>query len=239
MTGGFGLERARRLLALPGAWLEALPGPRYGLRAGPDRRARIMLTLDETDFHALTVEPGLRIRPHGGWAARSGSAPAPPGAGPGRPGVIEGSRTLMQANGEAVERRANLATSPVAWLAGRMNADGRPWLSRAEIAGAEQLALDAERALRGQSVTMRWDGLPRAGSGGGPRREPGNTAMAAALRVERALAACGPARAIVQAICLNATPLQLAEQDLGLRRRTGKTLLKHGLTLLARHYRLM
>ena len=63
--------------------------------------------------------------------------------------------------------------------------------------------------------------------------------MAAGLRVERALAACGPARAMVQAICLNATPLQLAEQDLGLRRRTGKTLLRQGLILLARYYRLM
>ncbi|RZJ45069.1 MAG: hypothetical protein EON86_02165 [Brevundimonas sp.] len=239
MTGGFGLERARRLLALPGAWLEALPGERYGLRAGPDRRARIMQTLDEADFSALTVEPGLRIRPRGGWAARSGTPPFPPPTPPGRPGVIDGGRTLMQANGEAVERRANLATSPVAWLAGRTNADGQPWLSRAEIAGAEQLTRDAEQALRGQNVTMRWDALPRTGSGGGQRREPGDLAMAAALRVERALAACGPAREMVQAICLNATPLQLAEQGLGLRRRTGKTLLKHGLTLLARHYRLM
>lgn len=239
MSGDFRLERARRLLTLPGAWVEGLPGQRYGLRAGPDRRARIMLTLDETDFQALTVAPGLRTRAQGGWAARSATPPALPAPEPGRPGMIEGTRTLMQADGEAAERRANLATSPITWLAGRMDADGRPWLSRAEIAGAEQLTLDAERALRGQSVTMRWDALPRARSGGGLRREPGEMAMTAALRVERALAACGTARAMVQAICLNATPLQLAEQDLGLRRRTGKTLLKHGLTLLARHYRLM
>ncbi|RYJ00948.1 MAG: hypothetical protein EON47_12295 [Acetobacteraceae bacterium] len=239
MSGGFGLERARRLLALPGAWLEAVPGRGYGLRTGPDRRARIMLTLDEAGFRALTAEPGLRTRPTGGWTARAGTAPAPPSPAPGRPGVKEGTRVIMLTNGEAVERRANLATSPVAWLAARTDADGRPWLSRAEIAGAEQLTRDAEAALRGPAVTMRWDAVPRVGSGGGRRREPGDAAMAAGLRVERALAACGPARAMVQAICLNATPLQLAEQDLGLRRRTGKTLLRQGLILLARHYRLM
>lgn len=243
MSGEFRLERARRLLALEGAWLEALPGQGYGLRTRPDRRARVMMTLDEASFRALTVEPGLRTREGGGWAARRGTGfalPAPdPAPLPGRPGVIEGDRTVMQADGDAVERRANLATSTVAWLAARKDAEGKPWLARAEVAGAEQLALDAERSLRGQGVTMRWDALPRAGSGGGARREPGDSAMAAALRVERALTACGPARGIVQAVCLTATPLQMAEQDLGLRRRTGKMLLKQGLTLLARHYRLM
>lgn len=238
MSGGHRLERARRLLALPDGWLEAAAGG-YALRTGRDRRARVMLKLDEAEFRALAEAPGLKARGGGGW-----TAPAPfthstalPAAG--RPGVTEGVRTVMEADG-AVLRRANLTASPVAWLAGRADADGRPWLSRAEIAAAEQLGLEAEAALRGPGLTMRWDALPRARStGGARRREPGDAALAAARRMEAALAACGPARTMVRVICIEATPLQAAEQALGLRRRTGKAMLKQGLAALARHYRLI
>jgi hypothetical protein len=237
MSGGHRLERARRLLALPDGWLETAPEG-YALRTGRDRRARVMLTLDETEFRALAEAPGLKTRAGGGWAARSPIAlPGPSAAG--RPGVAEGARTVMEADGPVL-RRANLTTSPVAWLAGRADADGRPWLSRAEIAAAEQLGLEAEAALRGPGLTMRWDALPRArSSGGARRREPGDAALAAARRMEAALAACGPGRAMVRAICIEATALQAAEQALGLRRRTGKAMLKQGLAALARHYRLI
>jgi len=239
MSGGHRLDRARRLLALPGGWLEAAPGG-YALRTGRDRRARVMLTLDETEFRALAETPGLKTRGGGGWTARAPTAlPAPaPALAPGRPGVTDGVRTVMEAAGPTA-LKANLTVSPVAWLAGRADADGRPWLSRAEIAAAEQLGLEAEAALRGPGLTMRWDAPPRARSGGGARRhEPGDAALAAARRVEAALTACGPARAMVRAICIEATPLQAAEQTLGLRRRTGKAMLKQGLAALARHYRL-
>ena len=239
MSGDHGLERARRLLALPTGWLETA-GAGYALRTGRDRRARVMLTLDEADFRALIAEPGLKPRPGGGWIARQAAGAATPAPGPGCPGVIEGRRTLMSPQGRPVEHRANVATSTVAWLAGRADADGRPWLSRAEVAAAEQLGREAEAALSGPGITMRWDALPRAGAGGGAHRSPpGDRAMAAARRMEAALSACGPARTMVEQVCLRATPLQAAEQSLGLRRRTGKALLKQGLFALARHYRLI
>ena len=37
-------------------------------------------------------------------------------------------------------------------------------------------------------------------------------------------------------ICLESSSLQLAERELGLRRRQGKTMLKQGLQALAEHY---
>lgn len=239
MSGGHGLERARRLLSLPEGWLGAAPQGGYAVRTGSDRRARVMLTLDEADFRALLKDPGLKTRPGGGWTARTAPV-ARPGPDAGRPGVTEGARTVMRADGEAVEHRANLTTSTVAWLARRADADGHPWLSRAEVAAAEQLELEAEAAQRGPGVTMRWDALPAARSGRGAQRlEPGDPALAAARRVARALAACGPARTMVEHICIRATPLEAAEQSLGLRRRTGKAVLKQGLAALARHYRLI
>lgn len=232
------LERARRLLAGPGGWIEPA-GEAYALRAGPDRRSRVVLTVDETVFRRLVETPGLRARRGGGWVARRAEA-ASAASEAGRPGVIEGVRTIMEADGEASTRRANLAQTPVAWLARRVGPDGRPWLEPVEVAAAVRLALEAEAALRGRSVTMRWDALPRTGAGGGSRPgcEPGERALAAAAAVEAALSVCGPARGMVEQICVRATALQAAEQALGLRRRTGKTLLRQGLQALARHYRL-
>jgi len=230
--------RARRLLARPGGWIEATAGGGYVLRIGADRRTRPMMTIDEAGFRRLIGDPGLRARPGGGWIARRAGGPPAPAPAPGRPGVIEGVRAVMDGDGRMQTHRANLACSPIAWLAGRRDATGRPWIERAERAAAERLAADAEIALAGPSLTMRWDALPRSGGGSAARVEPGDRALAAARRVEAALAACGSARAMVELVCLRASALQAAEQGLGLRRRTGKAMLKAGLRALAAHYRI-
>jgi hypothetical protein len=241
MTGGEAddrtVERARRLLGRRHGWIEAVPGG-YGLRPTGDRRCRIALVLDEAGFRRLVESPGLKSRPGGGWTARTIAPACPEKPEPGRPGLIEGSRTMMEPDGRPVGRRANLGQSAVAWLSQRKNADGRPWLGAAEVAAAARLSLDAELAARGPSVTLRWDALPRTGGGTAVRAEPGDPAMAAGRRVEAALAACGTARSMVVAICIRASALQAAEQDLGLRRRDGKRLLRAGLMALATHYRL-
>ncbi|MGV8928881.1 MAG: DUF6456 domain-containing protein [Brevundimonas sp.] len=230
------VARARRLLAKPGGWIEAV-GEGYGVRAGGDRRNRVVLILDEAAFRRLVEAPGLKRRPGGGWVVRTvaqdpGTAPEP-----GRPGMIEGTRTVMEA-GRPTLKRANLGQSAVAWLAQRKDPDGQPWLAVAEVAAAARLGLDAETAARGPSVTLRWDALPRAGGGSATRAEPGDPALAAARRVEAALAVCGTARALVEAICIRSSALQAAERDLGLRRREGKRRLRAGLTALAAHYRI-
>jgi len=233
--------RARRLLMRPGGWIEATADGGYALRAGPDRRSRVLMTLDEAAFRRLVDDPGLRARPGGGWARRPArEAPGPGGTAPepGRPGVVEGVRTVMDSEGRMRAHRANLAPSPIAWLSGRRDAAGRPWIERAERAAAERLSADAEIALSGPSLTMRWDALPRSGGGSAARVEPGDRALAAARRVEAALAACGPARRMVEAVCIQASALQAAEQGLGLRRRQGKAVLKAGLRALAAHYRI-
>jgi hypothetical protein len=152
--------------------------------------------------------------------------------------VIEGTRTVMQIDGQPGQRRANLGQSAILWLAQRRTADGQPWLVTAQVAAATRLGLDAELAARGPSVTLRWDALPRSGGGSAVRAEPGDFAMAAARRVEAALAACGSARPMVEAICIRTSALQAAERDLGLRRREGKYLLQKGLAALAAHYRI-
>ena len=228
--------RARRLLMRPRAWIEAEAGGGYAVRIGADRRARVQMILDEAGFRALIADPGLKARAGGGWRALRADEPPPPPAG--RPGLIEGRREVMGDDGRMRSHAANLTGSAVAWLSGRCNEDGRPWIERAERAAAERLGADAEIALVGPSLTMRWDALPRCGGGSAARFEPGDRSMAAARRVEAALTACGPARRMVEHICIHATSLQAAEQALGLRRRNGKALLKQGLRALAAHYRI-
>lgn len=239
MSGARTLARARRLLARTNGWIEAVADG-YALRTGPDRRSRVVLNVDEAVFRGLVEAPGLRSRRGGGWIAcrDHGQPPAP---APGRPGLVDGVRPVMQPDGRAVACRANVTQTAVDWLARRPGPDGRPWLEPVETAAAGRLAFDAEAALSGASLTMRWDALPRGGAGGGPGRgvaTPTARAMAAAERVEAALAACGPARGLVEHVCIRSTALQAAEQALGLRRRSGKTLLRQGLQALARHYRL-
>lgn len=232
--------RARRLLTRRGGWIETAPDG-YALRVGRDRRARVLLMVDEAVFRRLAENPGLKIRPGGGWVARAVvTSSSPVAQEPGRPGVIEGVRAVMEDDGTLTSRRANLGQSAIVWLARHTDADGRAWLEPRQIAAADRLTRDAETAVRGPSVTMRWDALPRSGAGGDPqgRAGPGASAMAAGGRVETALAACGPARGMVEAICIRSSALQAAEQDLGLGRRQGKALLKTGLTALADHYRI-
>ncbi len=235
--GGAALAKARRLLARRGGWIDVVPGG-YGIRSGADRRALVLLLLDEAAFDRLVEAPGLRRREGGGWVARTAPAERPGRPEPGRPGFIEGRKAVMEGEGRPVMRRANLGQSAVAWLARHRGPDGRPWLDAARIAAAARLALEAERAARGPSMTLRWDALPRAGGGSAVRAEPDDNALAAGRRVEAALAACGPARRMVEAVCLRASALQAAERDLGLRRREGKILLQAGLAALAAHYRI-
>ena len=229
--------RARGLLAR-GGWIDlATPDGGYALRIGGDRRARAVMILDEATFRALVLRPGLRARRGGGWVARL-SATEPPAPPPGAPGRIEGERAVMEPDGRLTVRRANLGESPIAWLARRKDAEGRPWLTPVEIAAGERLRLDTELARSGPSMTMRWDALPRTGgSGSSARVEPGDRALAAGRRAARALASIDPGtRALVEQVCIRQGSLQLAEQEAGFRRREGKTVLKAGLRMLAAHY---
>lgn len=235
------IGRARRLLTRRGGWIEAAPEG-YHLRMGRDRRTRVLLTVDEGVFRQLAERPGLKIRPGGGWIAARVTAPSlsPVLPTPGRPGLVEGFRAVMEDDGAVTSRRANLGQSAIIWLARHRDGSGRAWLASREIAAADRLTREAETAMRGPSITMRWDALPRSGAGGDApgRAGPAVSAMAAGGRVEAALAACGPARGMVEAICIRSSALQAAEQDLGLGRRTGKALLKAGLSALADHYRI-
>lgn len=228
--------RALRILARPGAWLDATGEGGYAVRLSADRRRRSALLLDEAAFAALTRDPGLRIRPEGGWRlARSPAATATPQAG--RPSIIEGRRLVTGPDGRRETRTVNLGESPIAWLARRRDGRGEAWLTLAEIAAAEKLRDDFVLAGTVGRLTMAWDAGPRTRGGRGPGVDPAERARAAKARIANALGQVGPGlREILEHVCFAGTALEAAERSLGLPRRSGKAVLKLALGRLASCY---
>jgi hypothetical protein len=231
------VERARRMLIRHDAWIDAVvPDRTYALRIGPTRSHRAITTVDETVFRALIETPGLRPRRNGGWEALDAPRPERP-VPVGAPGRIEGERELIEANGRPRRVRANLGQNPIQRLTARRGRDGQPFLTPVETAAGLKLGLDAELALSGPSLTLRWDALPRSGGGSAARVEPGDRAMNAADRVRHALAACPPeTRGVLNHVCIRGATLGLTEDTIGLSTREERDLLKRGLKALARHY---
>jgi hypothetical protein len=220
--------RAERLLRRPGALIE-VKGLGYVVRFGARQRA--MLAVDEPAFRMLARDGALAPRREGGW--RLIKPLAPPMPPPGRPGVIEGERVVIEGSGEHVVLKANLGESPLAWLARRGG------LEPVEAAAGERLREDFQRAGSVGRLTMDWDAQPRSTGGGGPRLDPALRARMAKDRIAAALAEVGPGlREILERVCLAETALQVAERELGLPRRSGKTVLKLALQRLAVHYRM-
>lgn len=237
--------RAAALLARPDHWL-ASEGQGYAVRTSDDRRRRPLLRLDEVGFAALVRDPGLSPREQGGWRLARATATGRSHAGEetsageaARPGVIEGVRWVADETGRPASRRANLGESPIAWLARRRDAQGRPWLTPAEAAAGERLREDFHRAGTVGRLTMAWDAGPRAQSGRGPGVDPAEHGRAAKDRIAAALDAVGPGlREVLEQVCCRGSALDAAERALGLPKRAGKTVLRLALQRLAAHYRI-
>ncbi len=228
--------RAGVILSLPDAWIEADGRGGYLVRPSPDRRRRAALRLCEAGFAALSRDPGLSVRPEGGWRLVRAVRPAPPPVA-GRPSIVEGARTCVGPDGGVVRRTVNLGESPIAWLARRRDANGEPWLRSVEVVAAEKLRDDFTLAGTVGRLTMAWDAGPKTKGGRGPGVDPVERARAAKARIARALDDVGPElREVLVKICFAGTALEAAERDLGLPRRAGKTILKLALARLARHY---
>lgn len=226
--------RALTHLRQPAARLERA-GASYRIRSGPDRRLRPVMALDAAVFAALAGRGVLSPRGDGWVLARTAAAPDAPSLA-GRPGVVEGERETVDPDGGWVRRRVNLGESPVAWLARRRDARGRPWLSPAELAAAERLRADHEQTGVLGRLTMDWSGMPRSGAGW-TGIDPAERDRAAKQRLARALEAVGPSlRPVLERVVLNGSALEAAERSLDLPRRAGKTVLKLALERLAVHY---
>lgn len=135
--------------------------------------------------------------------------------------------------------RVNLAESPLAGLARRKDADGKPFLGPDLVQAAERLREDFERAQMGPRVGQNWERFLTGGDRGGFMSDSGlaEGPREARERVSAALDDLGPGLAdVVMRVCCFLEGLEKAESRLGWSARSGKVVLKIGLQRLLRHY---
>ena len=135
----------------------------------------------------------------------------------------------------------NGAESPLAWLAGRRDAAGRPMLSPSEVQAGERLRADLSFAHLVPRVTMGWSGIPisgdRGASAAGFGRDLADNVIAARTRVSAALKAVGPELSdILVDVCGHLRGLEEIARAEGWPRRAARLLLQRALSALARHY---
>jgi hypothetical protein len=150
---------------------------------------------------------------------------------------IEITETREEA-GEAIEVVVNGAESPLSALRRRKGADGTPFLSHAEFSAGERLRSDFTRGNLMPRITANWEAHVSSGRRGGGIAELTDAALAARLRVERAVAAVGPELAgILIDVCCFLKGLETVERERRWPQRSAKVVLKAALGALDRHYR--
>lgn len=147
-------------------------------------------------------------------------------------------RSIATEDGGPRRMRCNLAESPVAVLARRIDKDGQPFLSPELVAAGERLREDFELAQMGPRVAQNWEKFLT----GGDRGSFAGTGLAegparARERVAAALRDLGPGLGdVALRCCCFLEGLEAAEQRMGWSARSGKIVLRIALMRLRRHY---
>ncbi|MFK4824110.1 DUF6456 domain-containing protein [Paenochrobactrum sp. BZR 588] len=141
--------------------------------------------------------------------------------------------------GRAKKVKLNLAESPLAVLYRMKNAAKQSFLTDAEFNAGERLRSDFTRGLMMPRVTSHWNADVQTHSRGICHGgvELSDAAMAARIRVEKALDAVGPelSGALVDICCFLKT-LGQVETERNWPARSAKMMIKTGLSILHRHY---
>jgi hypothetical protein len=133
----------------------------------------------------------------------------------------------------------NTEESPLAWLRKRKGRDGRPMLDAAQFQAGERLRADFTRGQMIPRVTANWDVSVAAGRRGGDSglTDLTDAALAARLRVEKAIDAVGPELGgVLLDFCCFLTGIEQIERTRRWPARSAKLVLRLALNSLARHY---
>lgn len=132
----------------------------------------------------------------------------------------------------------NLSESPLGQLMRRKDRDGTPFLSRTEFDAGERLRSDYTRGQIMPRLGANWEASVSSG-----RREGGgigdltDAALAARMRVEKAVRAVGPELSgVLIDVCCFLKGMETVEIERGWPVRSAKIVLKSALGVLSRHY---
>lgn len=166
----------------------------------------------------------------------------------GQPQVEQGSTFTANREIELAEINApegaivvpvNLAESPLAMLARRRGKDGKPFLDEVEWKAGERFRADYTRGQIMPRLGANWVAPVSSGRRGGASgiADLTDAALAARLRVEKAIEAVGPELSgVLIDVCCFLKGLELVETERGWPVRSAKVVLKTALAALARHY---
>ncbi|MCY0094412.1 DUF6456 domain-containing protein [Hoeflea ulvae] len=151
-------------------------------------------------------------------------------------------RTLQSRSDPDLGRlTVNILESPLAALARIKAGDGRPFLDPAHVEAGERLRLDFTRGQMQAALGQSWEPvhIKRQSGASGGGADITDTAMAARVRVERALSEVGPELSgVLLDVCCFLKGLAQVERERQWPARSAKLMLRTGLAALARHYRM-
>jgi hypothetical protein len=191
---------------------------------------------------AGSPEPSV-LRELQGRQLANGRSLTPLGAALLRRALAGGDYAAQHQQREAVQGEdgivvVNRDESPLAWLRQRKDRDGRPMVDAAEFAAGERLRADYTRGQLMPRITANWSAAGAGRSrGSGGAGEITEVALAARLRVEKALAGVGPELGgLLVDFCCFLKGLEEIERERSWPARSAKVALRLGLSALARHY---
>jgi hypothetical protein len=131
----------------------------------------------------------------------------------------------------------NFAESPLGQLMRRKGKGGAPFLSAAEFAAGERLRADYTRGQIMPRLSANWEASVASGRRDGGIAELTEAALAARMRVEKAIRAVGPELSgVLIDVCCFLKGMETVEMERGWPVRSAKVVLKTALGSLARHY---
>tara|TARA_R100001129_G_scaffold138498_5_gene99708 strand:+ start:15869 stop:16675 length:807 start_codon:yes stop_codon:yes gene_type:complete len=145
----------------------------------------------------------------------------------------------MRADGDGGTLAVNLTESPLASLSRLKRKDGNCWFTPELIAAGDRLRADFTRGQYMQAMGARLEPVTSRGSAarGGGIAEMTEAALAARMRVEKAMDAVGPEfSGLLVDICCHLKGLELVERERQWPQRSAKLMLRAALDMLARHY---
>lgn len=152
-------------------------------------------------------------------------------------GIARATRENAQAAPDAL--LVNESESPLAWLARRKDADGRPMIDAVQFAAGERLREDFTRAAMTPRIGANLTSPVAHGrrTGGDSSMHFSDVVIAAKERLNCALDAVGPEfSGLLLDVCCFLKGLETVERERGWPRRTSKVVLGLALDRLARHY---
>lgn len=149
-------------------------------------------------------------------------------------------RRILDGDGVRRAVTVDLGESPLAWLRSRKGRDGAPMIGAAAFDAGERLRSDFTRGQLMPGITANWSATAgsgrRTGDAGGIA-DLTDAALAARLRVQRAIVALGPELSgVVVDFCCFLKGIEAIERDRNWPKRSARLVLQLGLSALARHY---